>query len=112
MNEIGKINRLQNQPERPRSDAAEADVPSSRALVASEQQVFRPKAASSEARYTNARPAAAFLTQFIDQHGNWPRAPMRRLRRLDTATSAYQRAETVAERQRYALAPRQRDIEL
>jgi len=35
------------------------------------------------------RPAAGFLTQYIDQHVRWPRAPHRKDRQRQRAASAY-----------------------
>ncbi|MES1989934.1 MAG: hypothetical protein V4441_03155 [Pseudomonadota bacterium] len=35
------------------------------------------------------RPAAGFLTQYIDQHVRWPRAPHRKDRQRQRAESAY-----------------------
>ncbi|MDO8288198.1 MAG: hypothetical protein Q7T44_03165 [Parvibaculum sp.] len=39
------------------------------------------------------RPAAGFLTQYIDQHFRWPRAPHRKDRQRQRATSAYLNAD-------------------
>tara|TARA_R110000868_G_scaffold33623_3_gene121948 strand:+ start:202 stop:537 length:336 start_codon:yes stop_codon:yes gene_type:complete len=39
------------------------------------------------------RPAANFLTQYIDQHFRWPRAPHRKDRQRQRATSAYLTAD-------------------
>lgn len=112
MIEIEPISRMSGRPSAGSESDPQADAGASRALVPSPKPTAKAKAASNEASYTQARPVATFLTQFIDQHGNFPRAPMRRIRRLDTATTAYHQAENLAERQRYASAPRQRDIEL
>ncbi|MDO8420997.1 MAG: hypothetical protein Q7S99_02440 [Parvibaculum sp.] len=39
------------------------------------------------------RPAASFLTQYIDQHFRWPRAPHRKERQRQRATGAYLTAD-------------------
>lgn len=39
------------------------------------------------------RPAAGFLTQYIDQHVRWPRAPHRKDRQRQRATHAYLNAD-------------------
>lgn len=112
MIEIEPIARMSGKPSAREENAPQAEAPASRALVSSQAQTSQAKAATNEAAYTHARPVAAFLTQFIDQHGNFPRDTMRRIGRLDKATSAYHQADNLAERQRYARAPRQGDIEL
>ena len=38
---------------------------------------------------TSARPVAAFLAQYIDQHWSWPRSPVRKDEKRREATSAY-----------------------
>jgi hypothetical protein len=39
------------------------------------------------------RPSANFLAQYIDQHSRWPRAPHRKDRQRQRATSAYLNAD-------------------
>lgn len=112
MIEIEPIARMSGKPSAGSEKAPQADGPASRPLALPLAVASQAKAATNEAVYTQARPVAAFLTQFIGQHGNFPRAPMRRIRQLDNATTAYHQAESLTERQRHACAPRQRDIEL
>lgn len=111
MIEIKPIGRMAGRQSASEDKPSPAEKPCANALVTTSTP-YRARPASSETVYTNARPAAAFLTQFIDQHGNFPRDTTRRIRRLDKATSAYHQADNLAERQRYARAPRQGDIEL
>ncbi|MBI1260523.1 MAG: hypothetical protein GC184_02245 [Rhizobiales bacterium] len=98
MSRIEKIGR----PQAPQTRTNRPDLPDepSRALVpvsGSDRETSRASAAAKSLTRAELRPAAGFLTQFIDQVGNWPRDPLRRVRRANEATSAYGKADTLPE---------------
>lgn len=98
MSRIAKIGR----PQAPQNRTSQPEVPEgpSHALVplhGSDRDRTRSNATAKSLTQADLRPAAGFLTQFIDQVGSWPRDPLRRTRRLNEATKAYGKAETLPE---------------
>tara|TARA_R110002124_G_scaffold5415_4_gene34672 strand:+ start:1141 stop:1476 length:336 start_codon:yes stop_codon:yes gene_type:complete len=74
-----------------RDKRTDASAPSSKDVVVT---VAQPRASAGlRLEQPHYRPAANFLTQYIDQHFRWPRAPHRKERQRQRATGAYLTAD-------------------
>ncbi|MCE9648590.1 MAG: hypothetical protein K8R18_03095 [Parvibaculum sp.] len=85
MESIRRIGSIQQSPARRRDERIDA-------AAGTPEAERRPAAARTEASartIVNARPQAGFLTQYVDQHFPWPRAPLRKERQRQRATRAY-----------------------
>ncbi|MGB3811154.1 MAG: hypothetical protein WA943_13765 [Parvibaculum sp.] len=87
MTSIRRIGSTQNLPS-PHARGSQEAVASSGATNATQAQPPHTNAGlgSTSASF---RPVASFLAQYVDQHFPWPRAPHRKDRQRQRATSAY-----------------------
>tara|TARA_R110000824_G_scaffold118960_2_gene271536 strand:+ start:153351 stop:153698 length:348 start_codon:yes stop_codon:yes gene_type:complete len=96
MNSIKRIDAA-SAANRPSSMRQGQDQRSGKTDVASKDMIISPAQPRANAglriEQPHYRPAANFLAQYIDQHFRWPRAPHRKDRQRQQATSAYITAE-------------------
>jgi hypothetical protein len=86
MESIRRIGSTQQSPARRRDEQVDAR---STAVAEVERQTAAPRAEPHSRTIETFRPQAGFLTQYVDQHFPWPRAPLRKERQRQSATRAY-----------------------